>query len=187
MEKLVGNWMGFFEDGSGYRVSFLAAIENIAYGTFIGRAKDNIIEKDDEYTSVIGGKLNDDDVVFRKSYTSIDADVVFYYGKLNERKITGTWYTQKDTLSFLVMKISFKSITATIAGGVFVLASCAKTLRPTPERRTEDDFVYVCDCQTYLYKDFVKKLNKRPSDTLLLRYHQHFRDSCGTTFTRINQ
>jgi hypothetical protein len=98
MEKLVGNWMGFFEDGSGYRVSFLAAIENIAYGTFIGRAKDNIIEKDDEYTSVIGGKLNDDDVVFRKSYTSIDADVVFYYGKLNERKITGTWYTQKDTL-----------------------------------------------------------------------------------------
>lgn len=96
MEKLLGDWLGFYEDSNGCRASFFAAIENIAHGTFIGRAKDNIVEQDGVYTSVIAGKLDGDDVIFRKSQTSPDADIQFYYGKLGERKIFGTWYIQKD-------------------------------------------------------------------------------------------
>lgn len=97
MEKLLGNWMGFYEDETGCRVSFFVSIEHLAHETFIGRGKDNMIENGDVYTSAISGKLDENDVVIQKSYTSMDADVEFYHGKLSERKISGTWYIQKDT------------------------------------------------------------------------------------------
>lgn len=98
MEKLLGNWLGYYEDSNGCRVSFFAFIEHFAHETLIGRVKDNVVEKGEQYTSVISGKVEGSEVFLRKSYTSMDADIVLYHGELSERKISGQWYTQKDTL-----------------------------------------------------------------------------------------